>query len=91
MRVEYSTATPQFRDQSRDLDPEGCVGVIEVEKDSPAWKAGFRPGDFISSVGKTRVATPKQFHQAMAEVRGGVTCKLTGLVTGPASRTVLPE
>lgn len=91
MKVEYSTATPQFRDHSRDLDPEGNLGVIEVEKDSQAWKAGFRPGDFISHVGKSRVATPKQFQQATGEVRGAVVIKLTGLVNGPTSRTVPPE
>jgi serine protease Do len=88
MKVEYSTATPQFRDHSRDLDSEGSLGVIDVEKDSPAWKAGFRPGDFISHVGKARVATPKQFQQATADLRGSVALKLTGLVTGASTRTV---
>jgi serine protease Do len=88
LRVEYSTATPQFRDQSRDLDPEGSLGVIDVDKDSPAWKAGFRPGDFISHVGKTRVATPKQFQLATADLRGSVSLKLTGLVTGSTTRSV---
>lgn len=88
MRVEYATAMAQFRDQSRELDADGSLGVVDVEKDSPAWKAGFRPGDFVSHVGKSRVATPKQFQQATAEVRGSVTFKLTGLVTGATTRTV---
>jgi serine protease Do len=89
--VEYATATPQFRDQSRDLDPEGCLGVLEVEKDSPAWKAGFRPGDFISHVGKSRVATPKQFQQLTADLRGSVSFKLSGQVTGSDTRTIAAE
>jgi S1-C subfamily serine protease len=91
LRVEYATATPQFRDQSRDLDPEGCLGVLEVEKDSPAWKAGFRPGDFISHVGKSRVATPKQFQQLTADLRGSVSFKLSGQVTGSDTRTIAAE
>jgi serine protease Do len=91
LRVEYATATPQFRDQSQDLDPEGCLGVTEVEKDSAAWKAGFRPGDFISHVGRNRVTTPKQFYQAVAELRGSATIRLTGLVNGPETRTIAAE
>ena len=91
MRVEYATATTQFRDHSRDLDPEGCLAVVDVEKDSAAWKAGFRPGDFISHVGKSRVATPKQFQQATAELRGGVSLKLSGVTNGNETRTIAAE
>lgn len=91
MRVEYATATTQFRDQSRELDPEGCLGVVDVEKDSAAWKAGFRPGDFISHVGRSRVTTPKQFFQATADLRGSVSLKLSGLVTGGNTRTIAAE
>lgn len=91
MHVEYATATTQFRDHSRELDPEGCVGVVEVEKDSAAWKAGFRPGDFVSHVGKSRVATPKQFYQVTADLRGSVTLKLSGHASGVESRTIAAE
>ncbi|WP_254513591.1 trypsin-like peptidase domain-containing protein [Anatilimnocola floriformis] len=91
MKVEYATATNQFRDHSRDLDPEGCLAVVDVEKDSAAWKAGFRPGDFISHVGKLRVATPKQFQQATADLRGNVSLKLSGVLNGSDTRTVAAE
>lgn len=91
LRVDYATATTQFRDHSRDLDPDGCLGVVEVEKDSAAWKAGFRPGDFISHVGKNRVTTPKQFYQTVADLRGSVSLKLTGLMTGAETRTIAAE
>ncbi|QDU27864.1 Periplasmic serine endoprotease DegP precursor [Anatilimnocola aggregata] len=91
LRVEYATATPQFRDHSRDLDPEGSLGVIDVEKDSAAWKAGLRPGEFISHVGKSRVTTPKQFYQATADLRGSVSLKLSGLLTGTETRTIAAE
>jgi S1-C subfamily serine protease len=91
MKIEYATATNQFRDHSRDLDPEGCLAVVEVEKDSAAWKAGFRAGDFVSHVGKSRVATPKQFQQAVADLRGNVALKLSGATTGSDTRTVAAE
>jgi serine protease Do len=91
LRVEYATAAPLFRDQSRDLDPDGCVGVIEVERDSPAWKAGLRPGDFVSHVEKTRVATPAQFYDAAALLAGEARLQLTAVEPEKALRTVQPE
>jgi serine protease Do len=89
MRVEYATAAPLFREQSRDLDPAGCVGVIEVERDSSAWKAGFRPGDFVSHVGQARVATPREFYEAVGKESGEVKLKLTAIEPAKANRTVM--
>lgn len=88
MKVEYSTAAPLFREHSRDLDPIGCVGVIEVERDSPAWKAGLRAGDFVSHVGKSRVATPTQFYDAAESSTGEVKLKLTAAQDDMTERTV---
>jgi serine protease Do len=88
MKVEYSTAAPLFREHSRDLDPAGCVGVIEVERDSPAWKSGLRPGDFISHVGKLQVTTPTQFYDAAESSAGEVKLKLTAAPDDKAVRTV---
>lgn len=91
IHVDYSTASPLFREQSRDLDPEGSVAVLDVERDSPAWRAGFRPGDFVSHVGKTRVTTPKQFREAVAAQRGPVTMRLTATDRDNSVRTVEPD
>jgi serine protease Do len=88
MQVEYATAAPLFSEQSRDLDPAGCVGVIQVERDSPAWKAGMRPGDFVSHVGKDRVATPAQFYAAAGAIAGEVPLKLTAVEDEQSQRTV---
>ncbi|MCI0359268.1 MAG: trypsin-like peptidase domain-containing protein [Planctomycetaceae bacterium] len=88
MRVEYATAAPLFREQCRDLDKAGCVGVIEVDRDSPAWKAGFRPGDFVSHVGPMRVSTPREFYEAVGKESGDVKLKLTAIEPAKASRTV---
>jgi serine protease Do len=86
MRVEYATAAPLFRERSRDLDPAGSVGVVEVQRDSLAWKAGLRPGDFVSHVGGRRVATPAEFHEAAA-AEGEVVLELTAAGEKP-ERTV---
>src|SRR5262245_3550370 len=90
LRVEYATAAPLFREQSRDLDPAGCVGVVEVERDSPAWKAGLRPGDFVSFVGKTRVTTPREFFDAVNIAEGAAVLQLTAVEADKATRTVAP-
>jgi serine protease Do len=91
LHIDYSTASPLFRDQSRDLDPEGSVAVLDVDRDSLAWKAGFRPGDFVSHVGKTRVTTPKQFRDAVGAQRGPVTMRLTAVDSANSVRTIEPD
>jgi serine protease Do len=91
IHVDYSTASPLFREQSRDLDPEGSIAVLDVDRDSPAWKAGFRPGDFVSHVGKTRISTPKQFRDAVDSQKGPVTMRLTATEAPNAVRTVDAE
>lgn len=91
LRVEYATATPQFVERSRELDPQGCVGIVEVARDSAAWKAGFRPGDFVSHVGEARVATPREFYGATAAIDGDVALRLTGVERTQALRTVAAE
>lgn len=88
MRVDYATAAPLFREQSRDLDPAGCVGVIEVERDSAAWKAGLRPGDFVSHVGDIRVVAPQQFYDAVANQAADVPLRLTAVEAEQSQRIV---
>jgi S1-C subfamily serine protease len=75
IRVDHATALPAFQLQQSgqlgEIDPDGCVVVTEVEEGSSAWKAGVRPGMFISHVGEERVATPNEFFTA-AEAASGV-------------------
>src|SRR5262245_58642182 len=91
MLVEYATAAPLFREHNRDLDPAGCVGVIEVARDSSAWKAGLRPGDFVSHVGPARVTTPREFYDAVAPFTGDVPLRLTAVEAAKAVRIVGAE
>lgn len=93
LEVDYATATTTFREQSRDLDPAGCVGIVKVERDSPAWQAGLRPGDFITQVtidGESAVTvdSPKQFRNLVARARGNVKFLLTAVPRENALRIV---
>lgn len=90
LKVDYATAAPLFNERCRDLDPAGCVGVVEVARDSPAWQAGLRVGDFLSHVAGRRVTNPVEFEEAIRDLSGEVVLTLTGLpaTLGSPSRTV---
>ena len=91
LRVEYATAAPLFAERCRDLDPAGCVGIVDVTRDSPAWKAGLRPGDFLSHLADKRVTTPREFYDTAALQSGDVSLKLTAIERAKALRTVAAE
>jgi serine protease Do len=88
MRVDYATASPVFRELARHVDPEGCVAVIDVERDSPAWKAGLRNGVFVSHVGQQRVSTPRQFREAVERQTGETALRITSAGDGDPVRKV---
>ena len=72
IRVDYATALNAVQlaqaISSGAYDEGGCVLVTEVEPQSAAWRAGVRPGMFISHVGGRRVATPQEFRAAARNV-----------------------
>ncbi len=71
---------------------DGCVWIREVEKDSPAWQSGLRPGMFITHVENQRVGTPKEFAAATIGKPQVVTVRIGGLRPGEESlRTVRPN
>lgn len=76
IQVEYLTAMSGFQQFGRLFDLRGTVGVLDVERNSPAWEAGVRAGDFISRVGRRAVSTPEQFHRAAALRTGSTTLTL---------------
>ncbi|HUE69633.1 MAG TPA: trypsin-like peptidase domain-containing protein [Pirellulaceae bacterium] len=88
MKVEYATASATFASQGIALDPDGSVAVVEVAKDSAAWKAGMRPGEFVSHVGSARVTTPTEFYKAVTAETGPVVLRLTAAPPDQAERTI---
>lgn len=73
MQVDYATALPQtLLRQVWPQIPDGSLAVLAVERDSPCWKAGLRPGTLFSQVDGRGVATPDEFFAAVAEKSGPV-------------------
>jgi serine protease Do len=81
IRVDYATALDaaawMTAIESKAYDPEGCVLVAEVKQNSPAWKAGVRPGMFISHAGGRRVSTPEEFREAVPKLGNELDIQLT--------------
>jgi serine protease Do len=77
IRVDYATALPQSL-LTRVLQGEvrpGSLAVVDVERDSPAWKAGLRPGSLFTHVGDRKVTTPQAFYAAVGGEVGEVGLK----------------
>jgi len=81
IRVDYATAIAhqQLEQVSRQglIDPAGCVLVADVEPESVSWRRGVRQGMFISHVSNVRVATPKDFWDAIQEAENSVKLRFT--------------
>jgi serine protease Do len=92
IRVDYDTATADFKSRSDfgEVDPDGCVVVVEVQRESQAWETGIRPGVFITHVDDTRVVSPDAFHAAVADKKGPVRLRLSGTPASRATQTIWP-
>jgi len=93
MRIDYATAVQDaYSFQVGSGLPLGDVlAVTEVEKGTPAWDAGLRPGMLLSHVGRTPVRTPRQFRDAVAQKPGPVEVRVASSQSAePAERTIRP-
>ncbi|MCH2184211.1 MAG: PDZ domain-containing protein, partial [Mariniblastus sp.] len=86
IRVDYSTTGPLAKKHPAAIvskpDPAGCVVIREVLSDSPSWKAGLRPGMYISHVDHQRVSSPNAFHRAVNAADGRARIELTQPLPG---------
>jgi len=79
IRVDYATALPQnlLERSLREGIPNGSLAAVDVQRDSPAWKAGLRTGSLFTHVDDKRVTTPKEFFSTVAAKSGDVKLRLT--------------
>ncbi|MEE2640285.1 MAG: trypsin-like peptidase domain-containing protein [Planctomycetota bacterium] len=91
IKVDYATAIDNLSLHFSKIDPQGCVAIVDVRKNSPAAAAGLKKMDFISHVGGKRVKTPEQFYQAVRTLSGQV--ELTRVVNsgGTGEKVLLQQ
>lgn len=90
MSVDDSSASPSFAYLGPHLDPRGCVYVASVEPESPGWKAGLRPGLYVSQAGGRPVANPAEFFAAVEGRTGPVELVVLSGQGAPTRQTVSP-
>ena len=88
VRVDYASAFLEPDQPQRFGLPmtDDAVVVCDVDKNTPAARAGMKPGMLISHVDGRPVRTPKEFQAAVAEKTGAVQLRL---VAGDPSNAVL--
>lgn len=75
LSLDHVTATAQFASRVSTNQEALAIAIVSVETDSPAWKAGLRPGDWISHVADQRVGSPADFYRLVARLTGPVTLR----------------
>lgn len=93
MQVEYTTAAvdPEVRRAAGMRFFDDRVVVTEVEANSPAWKAGVRPGNFITHVDRQAVRTPREFTSAVANRNGDVRLRVAVFGQKEQADVVVPK
>jgi serine protease Do len=77
LQVDYaSVAMHENLGAAQFLPLEGCLVVVNVERESPAGQAGIRPGLFIERVGEQRVTYPAEFFEAVRDQAGVVSLRV---------------
>lgn len=82
MKVDHYTAIDEYAARARLVDPKGCVVIVSVDSNSSAWKAGLRPGMFLTKIGEVRVADVAAFTKATGHVNGTVKVMTTARADG---------
>ncbi len=91
LRVDYATAVQEVYSATANFPLGEALAVTDVEKESPAWEAGLRPGSLITHVERSPVRTPKDFHQAVTGKTGPVSLRVIAESGEPVERTIPPE
>lgn len=90
MRVDFSTASPDFAFLGPLFDPANSVYVADVVKDSAAWDAGVRSGAYVTRIAGQTVASPADFYKVVAGIDGEAGLELRSKQGTTLVRTVSP-
>ncbi len=89
MRVDYATASPAYARMVQ-RPPADSLFIVDVTRESAAWQAELRVGNFVTHVGDTKVSTPAEFIEEVEEATGDVTLHVTSDGMNTTARTVSP-
>ncbi len=78
MSVDFASALPPDRLMQTNVARRGDAAVVRVDPDSPAWRAGARPGNMILRAAGQLVQRPDDFYQAVENEQGVVELTLAG-------------
>ncbi|XZE54495.1 trypsin-like peptidase domain-containing protein [Planctomycetaceae bacterium SH139] len=78
MSVDFASALPPDRLMQTNVARRGDAAVVRVDPDSPAWRAGARPGNMILRAAGQLVQRPDDFYQAVENEKGVVELTLAG-------------
>jgi serine protease Do len=81
--------TPELRDQLHLSTVEGVM-VSSVDEDSPAARAGIRPGDVITEANRAPLKSARDFSRILGQVRRGQNLLLLVRRDGNSRFVVLP-
>lgn len=76
MQVDFASALPPGRLLRSGVGRDGEAAVLRVDPDSPAWRAGVRPGQLLVEAAGESVVRPEDFYDAVAEQEGAVSLRL---------------
>lgn len=89
LQVDYATASPAFS-QIAERPPADSLYVVDVVRDSRAWQAGMRTGNFVTHLGDSKVTTPSEFAAFVEDATGDVTLHVTTNGRDTTPRTISP-
>lgn len=90
MRVDYSTASPDFAFLGPAFDPANSVFVAAVDQESAAWNAGIRSGDYVTRVAGKKVGDPRRFYALVADLQADAVLEVRSIQGATNVRTVSP-
>ena len=77
IRFDDPTAVENLQEKSSQIDPTGCIAVVDVEQNSAAWDAGLRAGVFVSHINDVRVQSVEDLLRANLDKEGPIRLRLT--------------
>lgn len=66
------------------------VGIIHVERESPAWQAGLRAGMIVTAVNGTAVSHPRPCRELLTQAAGDVTLTVDAPAEDESGQVLVP-